>query len=247
MPTKYVTSPGKKFGRLLATSAQYTKNHKALVDCVCDCGVAETIMQGQLWSGVRFECKTCGRKRSSAAVRTHGDYGSREYNSWIGLKCRAHTGSSHGDRYLHRGITVCRRWVKYENFLADMGRAPSGTSLDRKNNDRGYSKKNCRWATPTEQNNNTRANKRLTIGKETKTLAEWSRAFGLHTHAVYARYHKGERPPELFRPSSAVRLTVNGITDSLTGWGRKYDLKQATISYRYTKGERPPELFRPVR
>jgi hypothetical protein len=93
--------------------------------------------------------------------------------------------------YGGRGITVCARWAKFENFLADMGDAPAGKSLDRRENDRGYSKDNCRWATPQEQRQNTRANVRITYRGETLCTSEWAHRVGISRHLLWARLHAG--------------------------------------------------------
>ena len=65
-------------------------------------------------------------------------------------------------KYGKAGITVCARWRKFENFLADMGTKPDGFSIDRIDNNKGYTPRNCRWATPQEQGQN-RSTNRLTV------------------------------------------------------------------------------------
>lgn len=100
------------------------------------------------------------RAAVSAAARTHGDSGTPEHNAWLSMinRCRDLKNEVYGGR----GIRVCDRWEprhggSYQNFLADMGRRPSVKhSLDRRDNDAGYTPTNCRWATAEEQARNTR-------------------------------------------------------------------------------------------
>jgi hypothetical protein len=96
--------------------------------------------------------------------------------------------------YGGRGITVCERWKKYENFLADMGEAPAGLSIDRIDNDKGYYPGNCRWATTAEQNGNKRSTVRITANGKTKTRMEWARAIGVHPATIRYRVKRGWDP-----------------------------------------------------
>lgn len=78
-------------------------------------------------------------------------------------------------RYGGRGITVCDEWRDSPyKFVMDMGDQPKGMSLDRINNDLGYSKENCKWATAKEQSNNKSNNRMITFAGETKNLRAWS-------------------------------------------------------------------------
>lgn len=114
------------------------------------------------------------------------------YLSWVHMKNRCTNPSfNQYHRYGGRGITFDPRWSTFENFLADMGERPDGTSLDRLNNDCSYHKDNCRWATKEDQANNRSSNRNITIAGETRTLAQWTRHFGISTATVRDRQAKG--------------------------------------------------------
>jgi hypothetical protein len=94
-------------------------------------------------------------------VTTHGMCGTKIYYIWADMlyRCTKAKHARYAD-YGGRGITVCERWHEFANFFADMGERPEGRSLDRRDNDAGYSPENCRWATPAEQSENRRQYRR---------------------------------------------------------------------------------------
>ena len=91
--------------------------------------------------------------------------------------------------YGARGIKVCKRWLKYENFLIDMGLRPSPDhSLDRKNTDADYKPSNCRWATRSEQQKNKTTTKWYTNGVFTGTLVECAKFLSISKELAHMRW-----------------------------------------------------------
>jgi hypothetical protein len=159
---------GQSFGRLTVLErAGISKGGRSQWLCVCQCD-RESIVEGSnLRSGHTKSCgcwqtevvRATGLKNSDRLKHGHCAHHrpSSTYNSWLAMlqRCNWPKAMSY-PRYGGRGITVCERWMKFENFLADMGERPPGTSIDRKDVDGNYEPGNCRWATRKEQ----RANRR---------------------------------------------------------------------------------------
>lgn len=94
---------------------------------------------------------------------------SKTYQTWADMKTRCNNPEHESyPNYGGRGITVCSSWEIFENFLKDMGEKPEGLTLERINNELGYSKDNCCWATRAEQNRNKRGIKNYGVRKEEK-------------------------------------------------------------------------------
>ena len=93
--------------------------------------------------------------------------------------------------YGARGIGYDPRWGDFQTFRADMGKRPSGRSLDRINVNFGYSKDNCRWATDSEQSRNKRNNVVLTYNGKTMVLEDWARSIGIYQSVLSRRLKRG--------------------------------------------------------
>lgn len=140
-----------------------------------------------------------GHKRSCGCIRPKiGNLRkSSEYHIWKGMRGRCNNPSNPAyDRYGGRGITVCSRWMNenkgFLNFLEDVGERPGlEYSIERINNDKGYYKENCKWATKTEQANNRRSNKYVEYRGEMKTIAEWSETVNIPYGTLISRYKNG--------------------------------------------------------
>lgn len=146
---------GKRFGKLIVVAFRGVVKRNSIWYCRCDCGKFVTRTSGQLRPG-RFS--SCGCFHHIKHGHTSGKFSS-EYNSWRAMLARC--GNHKNNRfYLYggRGIKVCVRWKKsFALFLKDMGKKPSPKhSIDRKDSNGNYTRRNCRWATALTQRHNRR-------------------------------------------------------------------------------------------
>ena len=169
----------------------------------------------------------------------HGMTNSPEYKHWFAIKHRC----KHKDYYVKKGITVCPEWINsFSQFYADMGDKPSPNhTIDRINNDLGYSPTNCRWATQEEQQNNKTNNRNLTYNGITQTLAQWAREYDFIPEVLSARLQKGMTIEEaLNTPKKHSKLsethTMNGITKTIKEWLIEYNRPRPTFHHRVNSG-----------
>jgi hypothetical protein len=152
---------GETFGRLtvIAELADRDSHGNRLFRCRCSCGNERVLRASPLRKGRVLSCGCLNREKINKACTTHGKYKTPTWYSWQSMLSRCRSPKSPGYKYYGgRGIAVCDRWLKFENFFADMGERPDGLTLDRyPDNDGNYEPGNCRWATPLEQIHNRRA------------------------------------------------------------------------------------------
>jgi hypothetical protein len=142
-----------RFGSLLAKSEVFPKRTARAWNCVCDCGNTPIVPAYNLTAG---RTKSCG---CEAGNFTHMMSSHYLFNTWSSMINRCvNPKDPNYSNYGARGITVCSRWKDISKFIADMAPRPKHHTLDRRDNDKGYSPENCKWSTHTEQNNNTRKN-----------------------------------------------------------------------------------------
>lgn len=192
---------GLRFGRWLAIEKVSGPGRSAWL-CRCTCGVERTVREKELASGRSQSCGCLAAEKSSQRNATHGRSKSGAFKSWSAMiqRCSDPSTTAYG-RYGARGITVCNRWLIFENFYADMGERPEGKSIDRYPDKEGnYEPGNCRWASAKEQQRNRGVTHTLTIGGVTKPLQEWCEKAGLPYHVVVRRKYRGWPDEECLRP-----------------------------------------------
>lgn len=189
---------GKKFSKLMILKYSHTdNNYNHYWEVLCDCGKKKIVAGNNI---VSKRTKSCGCLENPGSFK-HGMTKTSIYGTWVGMKARCLNYSCKSYRdYGGRGITVCERWLNsFENFYKDMGDRPTlNHSIERRNNNEGYSPENCYWATPEEQMNNTRHNVSLTYQGITMNMAQWARKLGLSRACLWDRINKGLSTEKIF-------------------------------------------------
>lgn len=191
MPARIEVPVGTRYGNLTTLSSAVSRRsgngrRARYYTCQCACGNLTEVRSEHLRTG---HTKSCG-----CASKTHGFTGTATHNRWCGMNARCSPTAPCARHYFERGITVCERWQSFQAFLADMGDCPDGYTLERVDNDKGYSRENCCWALPATQTRNTRRNVWLTHDGQTLCLEDW--ATTLNISPMTLKYRLKHWPPE---------------------------------------------------
>lgn len=173
----FVDITGQRFGRLVVMRFSHMEKSGSRWVCRCDCKTEIIVRGNSLKTGATKSCGCFWLDVMNTGVRRQHGYAPRgtrpsAYTCWCGMKARCFNQERPDwERYGGRGITVCERWMTFENFLADLGEPPPGLSLDRIDNSGNYSPDNCRWATAKEQRANRRPAKAMPHGKDGRFIS----------------------------------------------------------------------------
>lgn len=196
---KFIDLTGQRFGRLIVIERAGTNTSGAVSwRCKCDCGSESVVVGQSLRQGFTQSCGCFNREQSGKREYKHGMVGTRLYKIWDGMVGRCHRKNhKHYPNYGGRGITVCDEWRS--DFAAFMKWALSSgyqdnLTIDRRNNNKGYSPDNCGWVTFKSQQNNKRDNHLITYNGVTHTLTEWSEIKGINRNTLSARLNRLKWP-----------------------------------------------------
>lgn len=215
----------------------------------CDCGKESVTRGANLRTAKTMSCGCLKRESAANAHLKHGNTRrasgpTRTYSIWLGMRSRCYNRNEPAfANYGGRGIAICERWDEFASFLADMGEAPAGLSIDRINNNGNYEPGNCRWATPAEQSRNTRQNVMLTFRGKTQCVTDWADEVGIADTVLRARLFSYGWPLERALTTGSKQFysaqrhfEVNGERITAIALERRLGLTNGAIRHRINSG-----------
>lgn len=190
---------GRRFGRLTVLHRYDGPSSDVKWVCKCDCGNTTNSFRTHLKTGKSQSCGclrselTSKRAATGDIRRTHGMRRTPEYGVWCAMRRRCENPKV--DRYPQyggRGIKVCERWKRFENFISDMGQRPDPSfSIERRDNNGNYEPANCKWAKNEEQTYNKRTTRLLDYKGRKLTVQQASEIAGTPRANIFSRLYLG--------------------------------------------------------
>ena len=200
---KFIDLTGKKFGKWTVLKRAANRGKTIYYLCQCDCGTIAEVRGTGLSSGHTKSCG-CLHKEIVSKISIDSRYYKKEYDRlrtvYFGIKNRCYNKNTNNYyRYGAKGITMCEEWknngLAFCEWAIANGYNPNAKrgecTLDRIDNNKGYSPDNCRWITNKEQCRNKRNTIKFTINNETKSLKEWCEIYNIKYSLAYYRLKRG--------------------------------------------------------
>ena len=186
---------GKKYNRL--TLLKHTRSNPIYYLCQCECGRKVEKLLARIKCGKTKSCGCLNDERRKTTNLVHGQSHSPTYVSWRNMMARCNNPNNKQYKdYGGRGITVCDSWHSFKNFMYDMGKKPDKLRIERIDNNKGYFKDNCYWASSKKQARNKRNNHMITYKGKTQCLSDWAIELGIPRGRLNARINKLKWPVE---------------------------------------------------
>ncbi len=196
---------GREFGRLTVLHRDTSQPKRTIWICRCRCGREVPVYASNLRRPTHTSSCGCFRREATTLrMTTHGKRGSKVYAVYCAMiqRCCNKNNKQYPD-YGGRGVFVCEQWQGekgFETFLRDMKEPEPGLTLERRENNKGYSPENCYWTTRKAQNRNKRNNVFIEIGGEKRLLVALVEESGLGEATVRRRIKMGWAVEDLFKP-----------------------------------------------
>lgn len=200
---------GDKVGRLtIVCQTSYKGNSKkARKTWVvrCDCGAVKEVLDQSLRSNMTVSCGCLAKEFTSLRLknRKENNKQTKAYMAWRDMLQRVRNKNNPAYRhYGGRGLTVCEEWLSFDSFHSDMGEPPSSKhTLEREDNDKGYSPENCAWKLMKDQARNKRTNRLVEINGVVKCAGQWIEEEGINESLFRSRLRRGVTGKDLLLPS----------------------------------------------
>lgn len=191
---------GTTYGRWTVVGEKIRRNNRTFIPCKCACGAEKEVEFQNLKSGISTSCGCFRKELRQKRMLVHGEKYTRLYETWI--KMRARCNNPNDIRYKSyggRGIKVCDEWERSYIAFRDWANANGYNenltwkecSIDRIDNNKGYSPDNCRWTDINTQARNRRNTILIEYDGKTQTATEWSRELGISRQTICSRYKRG--------------------------------------------------------
>lgn len=227
--SKIIVTPGDVYGLLRIINETQAPSHiksknRRFVLCKCECGTEKVIMLNSLRTGATVSCGCYHREQASKIFNGKGIASYSGYRSWRAMLNRCNNiNDKDYQQYGGRGITVCERWLDPVKFAQDMGEKPKRFSIERIDNNKGYSPENCRWANATEQGRNKRNNHKVVVSGESVTMSAAWQSNGMKESTFYNRLNAG------MNAEDALAKPVRNRIPYVILNGEKMHLKEAVL------------------
>ena len=183
-----------KYGRWNTSNITSVINGETSVFCTCDCGTEKYVNRYNLTHSISTCCGCIRRENMAKRNKSHGLSRTTEYSSWLSMKQRCNSSSNKSyHNYGGRGIKVCDEWNNsFESFISDMGNKPTVKhTIERVDNNKGYSPDNCIWDTRYSQARNNRGNRMITYNGKTMCMTDWEKSLNMKAGTFKTRIYKG--------------------------------------------------------